>query len=423
MAGTERRAALALATVASTVAGLLFACNAIVGVEDVRLRRDSGAELDEGLPDEDGASPDTGPPRENVFEVALGETHTCARKTDGTVRCWGDNTKSQVGSTSPGDGGLFTTPEDVAISDAAHIAAGKNHTCVIRGAGAVSCWGDDLFGQLGDGQTNTRSAAPVDVVGLTDAIAIAGGASFTCAVRASGRAACWGDNLSGQLGNGTKTPSTAPSPVSNLTGVVAISAGEVHACAVTSAGKVACWGNGFNGQLGTGSSGESLTPVTVSSLDGMVSVAAAARTTCALKGTGAVYCWGANEVGQLGTGAANPTPNPTPTVVSGVDAAEIWAGVDHACALKKDGSVVCWGAGTRGQLGDGKPRVDASAAQPVPVSVSGITDAIGIGTGGRHACAPTRTNAIRCWGANDRGQLGSQSTSDELSPVSVVGYP
>jgi alpha-tubulin suppressor-like RCC1 family protein len=410
------RNALAVVTMLSSFTGVLLACNAIVGVEDVRLRKDSGEVGDEEPPLEDVVLPDTGPtPGENILEVALGETHTCARKPDGTVKCWGDNTKSQVGTTQASDGGFFTEPQAVVVNDAARIAAGKNHTCVVRQSRQASCWGDDLFGQLGDGKTNTRSAAPVDVTGLGDAVAIAGGASFSCAVRASGAAVCWGDNLSGQLGNGTKTPSTTPTPVSGLTSVLAISAGEVHACAVTSAKKVACWGNGFNGQLGTGSSGESLTPVTVPSLDDVVGIAAAARHTCAVKGTGAVFCWGANEVGQLGTGAANPTPNPSPTVVSGVDATAIWAGTDHACALKKTGGVTCWGAGARGQLGDGKPRDDASTPQAAPVNVSGITDAIGIGTGGFHS--------IRCWGANERGQLGSRTTNNELTPVSVFAYP
>jgi hypothetical protein len=419
------RAPLAVVTTAVAFVGVLAACNAIVGVQDVRLRRDAAAVDDVFVPpDEDQFVPaDARPPGPNVLEVALGDAHTCARKPDGTVKCWGDDTKDQIGTTAAADGGIFAQPEDVAINDAMHIAAGKNHTCVVRTSGHVSCWGDNLLGQLGDGNSNTRSATPVDVVGLSDAVAVAGGAGFTCAIRSSGVAVCWGDNLGGQLGDGTKTQRLTPTPVSGLNDAVAISAGEAHACAVTAPGKVVCWGDGFNGQLGTGSTGESSTPVTVPALDGVIAVTAASRTSCALKSSGAVLCWGANEVGQLGTGAANPTPNPSPTVVSGVDATAIWAGTDHACALTRTGGVVCWGAGSRGQLGDGQPRPDASTPQPTPVPVSGIFDAIGVGTGGFHSCAPTKTQAIRCWGANERGQLGENTTNDEQTPISVLGYP
>jgi alpha-tubulin suppressor-like RCC1 family protein len=316
------RDALAFVTLAATLLASFGACNAIVGVEDVRLRRDAGGDdvdVDVGTDEDTGAGDAEPSPEQNVLEVALGETHTCARKPDGTVKCWGDDRKGQTGSPAP-DGGIVATPATVAVADARHIAAGKNHTCVVREDHTVACWGDDIFGQLGDGNTNTRSAAPVDVKDLTDAKAIAAGAAFSCAIRETGEAVCWGDNLAGQLGNGTKTPSAVPVPVSDLTGVVAISCGEAHACAVTTDGKAWCWGDGFNGQLGTGAPGESTKPVQVSSLDDVVAISAATRTTCALKQSGQVLCWGANEVGQLGSGAANPTPNPSPNIVSNVTA-------------------------------------------------------------------------------------------------------
>jgi alpha-tubulin suppressor-like RCC1 family protein len=412
---------------AVSILSSLAACNAILGVEDVRLKRsgDSGSEEDEDVLDPGPESDGEPPPRPNVLQTALGEQHTCARKTDRTVRCWGSDVQGQTGSGGPADGGVVTSPRDVeGITDAVDIASGRNHTCVARESGKVSCWGYNLDGQLGNGQSGNRSATPVDVSGITNAFAVAAGGNFSCALRASGSVACWGGNGSGQLGTGNKNPTTTPVAVPKLSGIMAISAGQAHVCAVASSGSVSCWGDGANGQLGSGQATSSSSPVTVDNLPDAVMVAAGERSTCALTKSGSVLCWGANELGQLGTGAPNANPNPAPIVVANLeDATSVSTGRNHACAVRKSGSVVCWGAGSRGQLGDGQPRPDGGGAQASFVVVSGIQNAIGIGAGGEHSCAPLKTNQILCWGANDRGQLGNTTTTSELSPVTVKGYP
>jgi alpha-tubulin suppressor-like RCC1 family protein len=408
--------------------GALLACNGIIGVEEVHLRRDAGADVtDEDEIIEDDAEPaETGPmPGANILEVALGLQHTCARKPDGTVKCWGDNSHSQTGTGAGADGGVFATPQAVAIKDAVHIAAGQYHTCAVRTSGKVACWGENSDGQIGNGDANgARVAVPTEVVGITDAKNIACGASFSCALRGGGTVSCWGNGLGGQLGNGTKQIQIAPAAVSNLTNAVAISAGESHACAVKSDGKLVCWGDNVNGQLGTGDQLERTTPTPIPSIDAVAIVAAAARSTCAAKRSGAVSCWGANEVGQLGSGAANPTPNPSPTAVSNLDAVALWAGSIHACAVRRGGAVACWGAGFQGQIGDGQPRATATTPTATPTAVSGITTAIGVGTGGNHSCAPTSAGSILCWGDNAHGESGNGVAGGQLpSPESVKGYP
>ena len=405
---------------------VLAACNGILGVEDVRLRKDSGL-LDVDNETElqpESAPPEGGPrPVENVLEVALGFTHTCARKPDLTVKCWGDDNAGQTGTGGNHDGGVVPVPAAVAVPDAIRIASGKNHTCVVRKGGHVVCWGDNQDGQIGNGLTNARSLVPDDVKGITDAISLACGASFSCAVRGTGAVMCWGSGLAGQLGNGLRQIAPLAGPVSNVDRVVAISAGESHACAVREDGSVLCWGDGFAGQLGNGDQKDRLTPTPVPMLDNVMTVAAGARSTCVLKTSGAVQCWGENKLGQLGTGAASDTPILTPTPVNGVDAIALWAGADHACAVKRSGSVACWGAGAFGQIGDGVARLDASATTAAPAGVIGITSAVKVGTGGYHSCATT-PNTILCWGANDRGQLGTGAVgSTLLSPGSVMGYP
>jgi len=425
------RIGYALSAIVVVSAASIVACAGLVGVEDVKLRRDAGTaadaddEVDIVVDDDSGTTPPP-MPGANILEVALGSQHTCARKTDNSVKCWGDDSHSQTGTGgAAGDGGLVLAPTKVAITDALHIAAGQYHTCVVRKSGKVSCWGENADGELGNGDpAGARAATPVDVVEITDAVGIACGANFSCALRSGGSVACWGNGLGGQLGNGTKQLQPTPGPVSMLSDAIGLSAGESHACAVKSDGTVVCWGDNVNGQLGTGDSMERTTPTVIPSLDSIAIVAAGARSSCAAKKSGGVFCWGANELGQLGSGAANGTPNPSPTAVSGVDAVALWAGRDHACAVRRGGTVACWGAGFLGQIGDGQPRASATTPTPSPTAVSGITNAIGVVTGGSHSCSPTSTGTILCWGDNAHGEIGSGTALDQkFSPESVLGYP
>jgi alpha-tubulin suppressor-like RCC1 family protein len=422
-----RRTAIACAATFTLGAAGVLACNALVGIEDVRLKRDGGGgDEEDPFPEEDSdVTPDSSPPIENILEVALGEAHSCARKPEGTVKCWGDDRNGQSGTGTAADGGLRNEPVDVSsITDAVDIASGLKHTCIVHKEGKVSCWGFNNDGQLGDGQTGTSSPTPVEALQISDAVNLGAGSNFTCASRRGGGAACWGANNAGQLGTKDNLASAAPISVKDLKDVATVAAGQLHACAVKRNGTVFCWGEGGNGQLGNGGTSGSNAAVEVAALSGAIQVAATERSTCALTSIGTVHCWGANELGQLGNGAANTSANPSPILVVGLnDAIAIAAGKNHVCAARKGGTVVCWGAGNNGQLGDGQSRPDASTATASFVTVSSITNAIGVGAGAFHSCAPTRVGGIQCWGANDRGQLGNRAQIPELSPVSVVGYP
>ncbi len=410
--------------IAAAWSGML-ACNAIVGVVDVRLdRRPDGAAGDEE--DSGSVSEDGGPAaRPNVLQTALGDGHSCARKPAGTVECWGEDVQGQTGAGEAAAGGISLVPRPVKdLDDAIDLASGRNHSCVVRRDGSVACWGYNFDGQLGNGEGGNRSNVPVAVVSVSRAVMVAAGGNFSCALRSSGSVACWGGNASGQLGNGRQTASPTPVAVTGLTGAVAIAAGQAHACAVKSDGEVVCWGDGKNGQLGNAAAQTSLTPVVADGVPAASLVALGDRSSCALTRTGSVFCWGANELGQIGSGATNANANPSPiTVVNIDDATSIAAGRNHTCASRKSGGVVCWGAGASGQLGDGQVRVDGGGAQPSVVAVTGLSNATGIGGGGGHGCAPTADDAVQCWGANDRGQLGNGTQVPSNAPVSVTGYP
>lgn len=412
--------------------GVLSACSAIVGVHDLPSGDNDASEANKAnKPGGDADASDSGTESDpdsslrsglqpDVIQVALGAEHTCARKPDGTVQCWGDNSTGQLGTGITTES-MHPTEQDLGILDAVAIASGRSHTCVVHATGRVSCWGDNRSGQVGRSEPLT-APSPHAVPNVSDAATIAAGDAFTCIIQNSGLVVCWGDGSAGQVGNGSKAPLVAPTTVRGLSNVTALAAGESHACAV-SQGQVFCWGSGEFHQLG-GSVAEALTPQPVPFITDVTSVAATNRSTCALLQNGSVWCWGANDTGQLGTGVASETPSETPLAVDGVDALAIASGAEHVCALTRSHQISCWGRGYEGQLGDGNVRYASFQPQAAPVSVSGITStARDIGAGGNHSCAPTYGGAIVCWGENTKGQLGNGTTDNEFSPVGVLGYP
>ena len=418
---------LAWALAASSAAAV--ACSAIIGVEDVKLARtkdgsSNGPDEDASF-EEDGEAVDAGSgSAEASVQLALGYLHSCARKTDGKVQCWGENGAGQLGDGVSFDAGPRApalVPQDVAgVGDAIDLASGLSHSCVIHRDGTVACWGLNSFGQLGDGTTQ-RSSSAVRVLGVTGALSLAAGTSFTCALLRGGMVTCWGANYSGQLGDNTKVDRPTAAFVQDLTGAVAIAAAEHHTCAIVAKGAVKCWGKNDEGQLGNGSIVESLVPTPLASLSDVVQVVAASRFTCARLGSGQVNCWGANTVGQLGTGSPNAAPNPSPAITAVSDAVSIWVGYEHACAARRGGEVSCWGAAGEGQIGSGMVASDASLPRPTPVM--GVTGALAVSTGGDHSCATTSGGGIFCWGANTLGQLGNGTKQRAYTAMPVTSFP
>ena len=210
----------------------------------------------------------------------------------------------------------------------------------------------------------------------------------TCALVTSGGVKCWGNNYYGQLGNGTYNNWPAPVDVSGLNGgVTAISAGEQHTCALNGDGSIKCWGYNYWGQLGDGTIDDRITPVDVSGLNGgATAVAADGFHTCALAG-GAVKCWGKNDVGQIGDGTTTTRLAPVDIVELNSGVTEIAAGQAHTCALTDNGGVRCWGDNDYGQIGDG-----STAYRYTP------TDVIGFGEPAKAAEASPLTR--RFWASS-----------------------
>jgi alpha-tubulin suppressor-like RCC1 family protein len=249
----------------------------------------------------------------NVVELAGGGEHTCALLGGGSVWCWGENGKGQLGTGTNNDSSI---PVLVLLTGAVTaIAAGDDFTCAAVAGGGVKCWGDNGKGQLGDG-TGVDRSLPVDTVGLAaSAQSLAAGLKHACASFADGSLRCWGENSAGQLGDGTVSLSLVPTKAL-ATGVQSVTAGQDFTCVTILADEVQCWGNDSQGQLGDGVAHvDSYFPVTVNPLPaGVLEVRSGQGHTCSLQISGAVYCWGQNSRGQLGNGLIGWSGSPVKVV-------------------------------------------------------------------------------------------------------------
>ena len=353
----------------------------------------------------------------SAVAVGLGAYHACALLAGDSVRCWGGNNHGQLG-----DGTLVGQQSPVTAlghgnDKARFVSMGTEHTCAVRSTGKADCWGDNLYGQLGDGSNIARVTpnSAIPVTGLTNVLQVGAGNAFGCSLEAGGRVKCWGLNSLGQLGNGTNINGLTPVVVSGDLDAVTISVSEEHACALKQNGRVGCWGSNTSGQLGDGTTANRSAPVTVSGLTDAVMVASGWYHTCALRVGGTVKCWGSNSNGQLGDGTTIQRVVPG-TVTGLARVVSISAGRYHTCARLNGGAVQCWGLNDEGQLGDG-----TTTQRPTPVTVSGVTTAVTVTANAEFSCALLADGTARCWGDNYHGQLGDGTTTDRLTRVTVSG--
>lgn len=295
------------------------------------------------------------------------------------------------------------------------ISAGTGFTCGLTETGTAYCWGENASGELGDGTTTDRLTPTPVGGGLTFASVSAGG-SHACGLRADGTAYCWGRNSVGELGDGTTTDRLTPTPVSDGLTFASVSAGSSYTCGLVTDGSAYCWGFNANGELGDGTTTNRLSPSLVSGELTFTAISAGAGTTCSLVTNGAAYCWGANPFGELGTGTSG-NRELVPTPVSGdIVFASLSSGFTHTCGLAVGGAAYCWGDNFFGGLGDG-----TTTNRLVPTAVDGGLTFASIAAGSAFTCGILTDGTARCWGLNGNGTLGDGTTMLRLTPVAVSG--
>jgi alpha-tubulin suppressor-like RCC1 family protein len=339
-------------------------------------------------------------------------------KSDGTYWSWGDNFYGQLGDGTT-DRSYVPVQESTGATDWVQLNTHYRFVSAIKSDGTIWSWGYNFYGQLGDGTTDNSSIPVQESTGATDWVNVSPGRYHTVALKSDGTIWSWGYNANGQLGNGITDDSSIPVQESTrATDWVSISADEFHTVALKSDDTIWSWGYNFHGQLGDGSNDNSNVPVQESTgATDWVSVSTGRFCTVALKSDGTVWSWGYNANGQLGDGTIDNSNVPVQESTRSTDWVSVRPGLYAVMGLKSNGTLWSWGFNANGQLGDG-----TTDNRSIPVQeATGSTDWIDFASGYFESVAMKSDGTIWTWGDNGFGQLGNGTASaeDVLVPTMI----
>jgi len=315
-------------------------------------------------------------------------------------------------------------------SDSSVLALGYHHTCSILDNGTAICWGHDGYEQLGDGGNSDRHVRPSEPVSSSDGStyrSIFSTHHRTCALTFSGSLFCWGQNDWGESGDGTSntySSPTVPVMIPSNRSVVTVGMGEQHTCAILDDDSLMCWGRDQDGEIGNGIEEDvaQYTPISIviPTIRNAISVDGGHTNTCVLFDDGGIMCWGKDHVGQNGDGGSSSTthsPGSNVALPEGRSAIDLSVGAYHSCAVLDDFSITCWGWNAYGQIGD---NTTTDAISPVLVQLPAGAKATDVDAGDHHTCAVLENGSVNCWGWNKYKQV-SGSDWTILTPQHVDG--
>lgn len=348
--------------------------------------------------------------------------HTLAIKADGTLWAWGKNTWGALGKSTQIN---YSSP--VQIGQEAYwsqIAAGVDHSLAMSDSGVIFAWGLNKYGQLGLGEIDeikednlylvtVPTLVANTAVSSTATTAIGHNSKFYATVKTDGTLWAWGNNVYGQLGDGTTLSKSSPVQVGTANNWIQVAQGQFHTVAIDTDGKIWSWGRNNYGQLGDGTFNNSSTPNQIGSSTIWSKVVCGLNSTMAIKTNGTLWGWGRNERGELGNGTTTNVLAPTQ-----IGSSTIWSQVaissGHTVAVKTNGTLWSWGSNTHGQLGDGT-RLPSST----PSQIGSLNDWTQVAVGTHHTVAVKSDGTLWGWGYNQYSQLGNGTTTKYSSPVQI----
>lgn len=369
-----------------------------------------------------------------VVDFIAERNNSCVVLDTGLLSCVGLNDNGQLGNGTTTNSITF---QEVAggFKDWTAITIDAENACGIRGdSGSVYCWGDNSFGELGDGTTGTDRLTPVAVRPETGSntgwTVIDMDGRHACGIR-EGHLLCWGDDTDGQLGDNTTAGSSTNRPrevQGNYSDWIAVGLGVSHTCGIRDIGGVKrayCWGDNTNGKLGDGTATPryALTEIGGGAYTDWKKIDSNQNFTCGLRDNGELWCWGLGTSGQLGRGSSADSSSPVrvqdstgPTYWS--DWVSFSVSSTTACGVRSNGELYCWGSESSNELlGNGS----ATGSKQRPFLAAGnITDWFKVVMGGNTACAMRESGNLYCWGQNTYAQVGNTTTVSPVNAPSVV---
>ena len=340
--------------------------------------------------------------------IGAGFQHSFAIKSNGTLWCWGDDFYGQAGNGFT----FLTIAQGMGLVDGStnwvNVVGGLTFSMGLKADGSLWVWGRNDYGQLGNGTTSASitASSPTRIGTSNNWVRIAAGNNHALALKSDGTLWAWGDNFYGQLGNGTNAINTTPVQVGTADNWVSISAGEASSYGLKADGTLWGWGYNTDGRVGDGTTTSRNSPVQITTSANWVNVNAGRTHVTALKADGSLWSWGWNASGQLGDGTSTSSNIP----VNIYTLSDRWLNMDSrnasAVALKSNGTLWTWGANGYGELGDG-----TTSNRSTPQQVQSATNWTAISGGSGYTFGIQANGTLWGWGNNANGQLGNAGPS------------